>query len=140
VAWTCPHCHRRFRRPGQGHECAPAMTVDEYFATGPPHERPVFDAVVAHVDTLPGVHVEPLSVGIYLKRDQTFAVLSPKTRWVALGFSLPRVETSGRIARKVEPAGPRWWHWVNLRGPEEVDDQVRDWLTEAYLCSPTTAG
>ncbi|HEY8543909.1 MAG TPA: DUF5655 domain-containing protein [Acidimicrobiales bacterium] len=136
MAWTCPDCDRRFRRR-QRHECSPAMTVEEYFATGPPHERPVFDAVMAHVDTLPDVHVEPLSVGIYLKRAQTFAVLTPKTRWVALGFSLPRVETGVRIARKVEPAGPRWWHTVNLRGPGDVDDQVRDWLTEAYLSSPT---
>jgi len=27
-------------------------------------------------------------------------------------------------------------YFVDLRQPEEVDDDVRDWLTEAYLASP----
>lgn len=46
AAWTCPDCDRRFARRGQGHECAPAMTVEGYFSTGPPFERPVFEAVM----------------------------------------------------------------------------------------------
>jgi len=136
MAWTCPRCQRRFRRAGQGHECAPAMTLDEYFSTGPERERPIFEAVMAHLDTVGEVHVEPLSVGIYLKRAGTIAVLTPMTRWVALGFSLPHRVESRRIARKVEPAGSRYWHTVNLREADDIDDQVRDWLTEAYLSSP----
>ena len=68
AAWTCPSCGRRFARTGQGHECAPALTIEEYFSTGPPHERPVFDAVLAYARTLGPVHVEPVSVGIFLKR------------------------------------------------------------------------
>ena len=43
------------------------MTLEDYFATGPAFERPVFDAVMAHLDTIGPVHVEPLSVGIFLK-------------------------------------------------------------------------
>src|SRR5947208_14545401 len=40
--WTCPACGRQFGRNKQSHECAPAMSLEEYFSTGPPHERPVF--------------------------------------------------------------------------------------------------
>ena len=43
------------------------MTLDEYFATGPSHERPVFDAVMRHLADVGPVHVEPVSVGIFLK-------------------------------------------------------------------------
>ena len=75
MAWDCPECGRRFARRGQGHECAPAMSIEEYFATGPERERPIFDAVMAHLDTVGPVHVEPVSVGIFLKRAQTFAQL-----------------------------------------------------------------
>lgn len=39
------------------------MTIDDYFSTGPPHERPVFDAVHRYVRTLGPVFVEPVSVG-----------------------------------------------------------------------------
>jgi hypothetical protein len=41
------------------------MSVDEYFSTGPAHERPIFEAVMRHVNSLGPVHVEPVSVGIF---------------------------------------------------------------------------
>jgi hypothetical protein len=40
------------------------------------------------------------------------------------------------MARKVVTWGPNAHHVVNLTGPEDVDDQVREWLTESYLNSP----
>ena len=60
------------------------MSIEEYFATGPPHERPVFDAVMAHMASVGPVHVEPVSVGIFLKRARTFAELRPMQKWVAM--------------------------------------------------------
>jgi hypothetical protein len=114
------------------------MTVEEYFASGPPHERPVFDAVAAHLSTLvdddgEGVNVEPVSVGVFFKRRTTFAQLRPMTRWVALGFSLDRRLTSARLSRKVVAHGSRFFHVVNVGHPDEIDDVVRGWLTEAFL-------
>jgi len=131
--WTCEACGRRFGRTGQSHECAPALSLEEYFATGPARERPIFDAVNAVVAPLGAVHVEPVSVGIFFKRSRTFAQLRPMTRWVALSFVLARKLESPRLARKVMGEGRRWYHAVNLTGPEDVDEQVRAWLTEAYL-------
>jgi hypothetical protein len=52
---------------------------------------------------------------------------------VAVGFILSRRLESSRLARKVEGAGTRWWHVVNVREAGEVDDELRGWLTEAYL-------
>jgi len=137
VGWACPHCRRRFRRVGQAHECSPAISIEEYFLTGPAHERPVFEAVMAHVATLGPVHVEPVSVGIFLKRAQTFAQLRPKDRWVALSFSLPRVVSHERITRKVVDYHGRYYHVANLRNADDLDGRLRAWLTEAYLASPT---
>lgn len=134
--WVCPECGRQFGRARQGHECAPAMSLEDYFATGPPHERPVFDAVMAHLDEIGPVHVEPLSVGIFLKRSGRFATLRPMQRWVALSFSLPQRISHPRITRKVIEYGGRYWHVANLRGPEDLDDDLRDHLTEAYFASP----
>ncbi|MGH9280791.1 MAG: DUF5655 domain-containing protein [Acidimicrobiales bacterium] len=131
--WTCPTCQRRFGRPRQSHECAPAMTLDEYFSTGPAHERPIFDAVMAHLDTVGPVYVEPVSVGIFLKHATTFAQLRPMQRWVALYFSLPRRVDHPTITRKVVNYSGRYFHVANLREPADLDDTLRGWLTEAYL-------
>lgn len=134
--WTCPECERRFRRARQSHDCAPAMALEEYFSTGPDHERPIFEAVMRHLDTVGSVHVEPVSVGIFLKRSQTFAELRPKDRWVALSFSLPRKVDHERITRKVVCYHGRYYHVANLRSPEDLDERLRGWLSEAYLNSP----
>jgi hypothetical protein len=134
--WTCPACRRRFGRRNQSHECAPTMPIEEYFATGPAHERPVFEAVLEHLESIGPVHVEPLSVGIVFKRAKTFAELRPMTRWVALWLPLSTVVDDPRIARRVPVSANRTWYVINLRGPEDVDERVRSWLTEAYLASP----
>jgi hypothetical protein len=112
------------------------MSLEEYFSTGPPHERPIFDAVMRHLNTVGSVHVEPVSVGIFLKRARTFAELRPMQRWVALSFSLPRRVKHPRITRKPVPYHGRYFHVANVRSPEDLDDQLREWITEAYLNSP----
>ncbi|CAN5532231.1 DUF5655 domain-containing protein [soil metagenome] len=136
MAWDCPDCGRRFARKGQGHECAPAMTIDEYFSTGPSYERPIFDAVMAALDGVGPVHVEPVSVGIFLKRAQTFAQLRPMTRWETLSFSLAREQRHPLMTRKVQRYGDRWWHVLNLTGADDVDDRIATWLAEAYHLAP----
>lgn len=136
TAWVCPVCARHFGRVNQSHECAPAMTLEEYFSTGPERERPIFDAVMRHLETVGPVHVEPVSVGIFLKRTRGFAELRPMQRWEALSFSLRRAVRHPRITRKVQTYNGRYFHVVNLRGPEDLDDEIRGWLTEAYLDSP----
>jgi Domain of unknown function (DUF5655) len=108
------------------------MTLDEYFSTGPPHEYPVFRAVLGYLVTLGPVHVEPVSVGIFIKKSGSFVELRPMTKWVAMWFPLPRRVTHSRIARKPIVAGSRIYHVVNLRDPADLTDEVKGWLAESY--------
>src|SRR5438445_13673142 len=112
------------------------MLIEEYLSTGTPHERAIYEAVMEHLDTVGPVHVEPVSVGIFLKRAKGFAQLRPMLKWVALSFSLPRRVQHPRIVRKVEGYRGRYYHVANIRSPEDIDDDIRGWLTEAYLNSP----
>jgi len=112
------------------------MTLDEYFATGPDREQPIYEAVMAVLDGVGPVHVEPVAVGIFLKKAGSFAQLRPLDRWVALSLSLGRVVTHPTITRKVQLWGGRWYHVFNLRGPEDVDADIGGWLVEAYLEAP----
>lgn len=132
TGWTCPDCGRLFARTRQSHDCAPGLTLAEYFASGPAHERPVFDAVMAHLETVGPVHTDVVSVGIFLKNPEKFAELRPMRRWVAVWFALRRRAQHRTIARKVIEAGGRFWHVANVAIPEQVDADLRDLLTEAY--------
>jgi hypothetical protein len=111
------------------------MTLADYFSTGPAMEKPIFEAVMAHLDTLGPVHVEPVSVGIFLKQPRTFAQLRPMQKWVALSFSLPHRVDHRLMTRKPIAHGGRYYCVINLRRPEDLDNEIRSWLTEAYLDS-----
>jgi len=133
VVWTCPDCNRQFARNKQSHDCAPAMTLAEYFSTGQAFEKPIFDVVLAHIETLGPVHVEPVSVGIFFKRPRKFAELRTMTKWFALSFSLNRRVDHRCISRKPIAYGGRWYTVVNLRAPADFDAEVKGWLSEAYF-------
>ena len=109
------------------------MTLEEYFSTGPSFERPVFDAVMNHLRTLGSPFLEPVSVGVFMKRDGvSFLQLRPMTKWVALCLFMPRTVHDRRISRKPISAGRVVYHVVNVRGPDDVDDVVKGWITEAW--------
>jgi hypothetical protein len=114
------------------------MSLVEYFSTGPPHERPVAEVVLAHLRSLGPVTIEPVSVGILVKhgsaaiRSRTFVELRPMTKWEAVSFVLPRRVEHPRIARTMRATGALTAHVVNVRTPDEVDDTLFGWLTEAY--------
>jgi len=108
------------------------MSVEEYFSTGPPWEKPVFDAVMAHVSTLGPVHADAVQVGIFLKNPKKFAELRPMTKWVAISFGLRRRASHPTIKRKVIEYGGRYWHTCNVASADEVDPSLLELLTEAY--------
>ena len=115
------------------------MTLEEYFSTGPSFERPVFEAVMAHLRTLGDPFLEPVSVGIFVKRDGVSVLqLRPMTKWVALGLFMPRKVVDRRISRKPVVAGRVVYTVVNLRSPDDVDDVVRGWITESWEASKSS--
>lgn len=131
--WICPKCDRGFGKPNQSHDCSPGLSVEEYFASGPEFERPIFDAVLAHMRTIdPDIYFEPLQVGIFFKRRTSFLQLRTKTKWVAVCFQLDRKLAGTRIARKVIENSSRYYHVVNVKTAEEVDDQLLEWLSDAW--------
>jgi hypothetical protein len=133
MGWTCPECGRLFDRAGCNHECEPGLSLDEYFSTGPAHERPVFEAVMAHLSGLGPVHADVVSVGLFLKNPRKFAELRPMARWVSVAFALPHRAHHRTIVRKVVEYGGRWWHVANVASPDDLDDDLRHLLAEAYL-------
>jgi uncharacterized protein DUF5655 len=82
------------------------------------------------------LHIEALEVGIFFKRLRTFAELRPRRGRVTLSVLLSRRLRHPRIVKRWEGSGTRGAYFIDLRQPEEVDEDVRDWLTEAYLASP----
>lgn len=95
-------------------------------------QRAIYEELMAHLTTLGPVHADAVRVGVFLKSDRKLAEVRPMARSLSLALTLPRVLQDGRIARRIRLSGDRTVHVVRLRSVADVDDQVRDWLTEAY--------
>ena len=130
--WTCPECEREFARARQAHVCVPGGTVDDTFAGRPAVHRAIYDALLAHVRTLGEVHEDAVGVGVFLKHEHKFAEVRPTARAVSVWLVLPRRVADERFSRYATGSGGRVWQVLRLTTVEDVDDEVRAWLTEAY--------
>ena len=95
--------------------------------------RAVYDAIMAHLLDLGPVHEDAVGVGVFLKRDHKLAEIRPRSRDVSLALYLPRRVNHPRISRVLGNSASRVVHLLLLREADDVDEQVRDWLTEAFL-------
>ncbi len=133
MAWTCPDCKRSFGAKGRNHMCQPGLTLEEHFAAARPEAAPIFEVINAHLETLDGdLIVDPLSKKILFKNGPTIAILESMTKWVALGFTLRRRVVSTRFSRKVIDYQGKFYHVVNLTSAAQVDDELLEWLSEAF--------
>jgi hypothetical protein len=131
--WICPRCDREFGRHRQAHTCVPGTTVDGTFAGRPPWQRAIYDRIEAHLATLGPLHVDAVSVGVFLKNQDKFAEVRPMVRAVTLWLVLPRRVEHPRVSRILPLSPGRTGHIVKLTQPSDVDEEVTAWLTEAYL-------
>lgn len=131
--WPCPACGREFGRARQGHTCVPGGTVDDTFRRYPPEDRAIYEAIVAHLNTLGDIHVDAGHVGVFLLRRRKIAEVRPKAKGVSLGIALPQRIDHDRFLATKYAMGERSWQTLTLRSVRDVDEDVMAWLTEAYL-------
>jgi hypothetical protein len=130
--WTCPECEREFGRARQSHVCIPGCTVDETFAGRPGYQRAAYELIAAHLGTLGPLYVDAVRVGVFLANERKFAEVRPKARSLSLALFMPRPVRDPRVARSEPLSGGRVVNYLKLTRVEDVDEQIRVWLTEAY--------
>lgn len=135
MRWTCPDCEREFGRARQSHVCVPGCTVDETFAGRPEGQRATYDAIVEFLATLGDVHEDAVRVGVFLKAGRTFAEARPMVRSLKLYLFLCRRIDDGRLYGVQPIAEGRFLHTVRLHGPDDVDEQLEEWLAEALAAA-----
>ncbi len=134
--WECPLCRRSFGRRQQSHECEPAESIDSWFADRPPAWREIFDAIASHLAELGPVVVEAVSVGVLIKRSRTFLELRPKRGALSLSLLLSRAIEHDRVRRSIRTSARRVALFIDLHDVDDVDDQLRGWISESYFESP----
>jgi len=110
----------------------------ETFFKGRAEARTIFDSVRALIESLGAVTIRVTKSQVAFSRRRAFAwawtpdrYLRGETAPLVLSLALPRRDGSPRWKETVEPRPGRWMHHLELRSPDELDDEVRHWLSEA---------
>lgn len=130
--WTCPKCGRRFVTRNSWHACGD-YSVEGFLAGKGPRARALFDRFVELISACGQYEVAPAKTRVAFMAQVRFAgVTAVSERGLTAAFGLPRPLRHDRI-RKIEQAAPGWYvHWIRVSSPEELDDELLEWLRESY--------
>jgi hypothetical protein len=129
--WRCRKCGRAFANRNQSHACA-KHDIRHHFAGKPPAIRALFDLVVAAIRDVGPVRILPEKTRIAFQVRMSFAQLTPRKGWIDGHVVLARRIDHPRF-RKVESFSPRnHLHAFRLFSNDDVDEELRSWLREAY--------
>lgn len=118
----------------------------EDFFEGAPDGLAVYTEVDRAVRALGEVEVRVSRSQVAFRRRRGFAYVWRPGRYVrsdvpaVLSLALPRELPSARWKEVAHPSPRVWMHHLELRAPDEVDDEVRGWLGQAYGAAGRGAG
>jgi uncharacterized protein DUF5655 len=130
--WACPRCGQGFVSPNMWHSCL-RMTVRDHFQGRPKEVVDLYRRFARMVRELgPGVKPVSVKTGIGFMVRVRFAGVALQKGGLRVSFWLKRRIDSPRFAR-IELIPPRnFVYSFHVRSPEDLDEEVRGWLREAY--------
>lgn len=129
--WRCPTCGREFANLNQSHACGRYRLADHFEGRDPEVAR-IFRALLARARRNGPVTVLPEKTRIAFQVRMSFAAFTLRQRWLDGHVVLARRRSSPRFKRIYEVSPRNQVHEFRLRSAAEVDDEVADWLREAY--------
>jgi hypothetical protein len=112
---------------------APNDLVDNQYK-GKENLIPVYERLISVLKTFgDDVKIVPKKASVSVIRKKQFTLINPATKTrIDLGLKLKNKPVTERLENS-GPFGTMCTHRVKLSSPEEIDDQLKEWLNEAYL-------
>jgi hypothetical protein len=130
---STPNSRRKVDKMSSG------TSLDEFFE-GAEESSQLFEALRAAVEAVGAAEVRVTKSQIAFRRRKAFAwawvpgqYLRGKVAPLVLTLALTRRDVSPRWKEVVEPAPGRFTHHLELYSMDQIDDEVCQWLKEAWL-------
>src|SRR5256886_15413662 len=137
VLWRCPRCGRRFANRNQSHACG-RYQLEDHLVGRDPNVVAAFRALLAAARRNGPVTVLPEKTRIAFQVRMSFAAFTLKNHLLHGHVVLARRRDSPRFTKVWGPSPRNQVHEFRLRGPDDVDEEVADWLCEAYAVGQHT--
>jgi predicted DNA-binding protein (MmcQ/YjbR family) len=107
-------------------------TVEEHFSGRSTHVREIYQRIVDASSALGPVAEDPKKTSIHLNRRVAFAGVQTRKDALILTLKSERDIKHRRVHKTEQTSANRWHFEVRLTTPEEVDDQIQQWIQTSY--------
>ncbi|NPD86387.1 DUF4287 domain-containing protein [Lentimicrobium sp. L6] len=94
---------------------------------------PIYNELIAYINTLgKDITITPKKGSVSIIRKRQFGLIKPATKTrIDLGFKIKDKPISGRLENS-GPFGTMCTHRVKLSNKDDVNQELKDWIKEAY--------
>lgn len=119
-------------QPGaQTTSASPDNALDQIYSGAKAALRPIHEKVIAAINDFGPFEIAPKKSYVSLRRKKQFAMIGPATKTrVEVGLNMKGLEATPRLIAM--PAGGMCQYKVNVTTVEEVDQELLDWIRQAY--------
>jgi hypothetical protein len=111
------------------------FTIDEHFKDKDPAIRILYDRLLVVLGQFGTIIEEPKKTSIHLVRKSALAGVETRVSYLRLNIKADHMIKSPRIVKSDHPSANRFHHKVRIESPEDFDEELADWLREAYSIS-----
>ena len=110
-------------------------SVDDHFINKDPSVRALYDQLLSILQTFGPVAEDPKKTSIHLNRKSALAGVETRKDGLLLNIKSNHQIQSPRIEKAEQISAKRFHHKVHISSPKDLDEELQDWLREAYLLS-----
>jgi hypothetical protein len=130
--WQCSDCGRTFANKNQLHSCGP-YTVADFLGGKSDAALALYHRFVESVRSCGPVFVVPAKTRVGFQVRMIFAAVNKLSDRGLDGHVIVARRADSPRFRKIERLSVRSYvHHFRIKGEEEIDEEVRGWLKEAY--------
>jgi predicted transport protein len=106
--------------------------VESHFRNKSLQVAETFEKLKIILLSFPGTKIHPLKNAIVVSAVKNFVGIKPKKKYLDIEFILDYREEGFPVHKVVQVSGARFAHFVRLGSPDDVDNQLINWVKHAY--------
>jgi len=114
---------------------AETYSVSDHFINKDPSVRALYDQLVSVLLAFGPVEEDPKKTSIHLNRKSALAGVETRKNYFLLNIKSDHPIKSPRVEKAEQVSSKRFHHKVRISSPEDFDEELKNWLREAYALS-----
>ena len=114
---------------------AETNSVNDHFARRDPSVRALYDQLLSTLRAFGPVIEDPKKTSIHLNHKSALAGVETRKDGLLLNIKSDHPIKSPRVEKAEQISSKRFHHKVLISSPDDLDEELKGWLKEAYLLS-----